>query len=306
MKQPKRDITILLATLLLFSISIGLVHTTKKPTIKTVIDVSDHIDETKSMPPATSKSIDEPLDNYSPEQVIEYMDSLVEAESAKGIGKVLTQLETDKIKKVLDLLCSKKESNLTPDQIAAIIVHLAHELPDAQKKQELFDYAAANDCVKKGMPLLVIAAEFAYADIIDALKKWMANNPENTLIHDALIALVKNNSSATTAKLLAHNFTIDQAILDDALWHAVDQAAASDFVSILKEYGADVNYAVNNKTLLMRATELAQRDTVRALLDAGAKAELLLDPQVGTALQFALDNNATEIELLLRNAGAHE
>src|ERR1700684_414160 len=179
MKQPKRDITILLATLLLFSISIGLVHTTKKPTIKTVIDVSDHIDETKSIPAATSKSIDEPLDSYTPEQVIEYMDSLVEAESTKGIGKVLTQLATDKIKEVLDLLCSKKESNITPDQIAAIIVHLAYELSDAQKIQQLFDYAATSSCVKKGTPLLAIAAEFAYAQVIDALKKWMENNPEN-------------------------------------------------------------------------------------------------------------------------------
>ena len=303
MKQPKRDITILLTTLLIFSISVGLIHTNKKVNFKTVVDTSGTVDQAL---PTHQKFIDEPLERYSPEQIIAYMYSLVQAESTKEIGKFLVRLDSNKIKQVLDILCSKKEFNLEPDEIASIIVHAVHESQDEQKVQELFDYAAMANCLKNELPVLAIAGDLAYADVIDALKKWMEHNPENTLMRDALIALVKNNNPAAVAKLLAYDFVVDKAILNEALWHAVDQAASPDFVSIFKQYDADVDYAYNNKTLLMRAVELANQAVVQALLDARAQPNILLDPQIGTALQFALENKATDIELLLRNAGAHE
>ena len=306
MKQPKRDITILLTTLLIFSISVGLIHTNKKVNLKTVVDTSGTVDQTQQ---AHQKLINEPLERYNPEQIITYIYSLVQAESTKEIGMILARLDSNKIKQVLDILCSKKEFNLEPDEIASIVVHAAHELQDEQKAQELFDYAAMTNCLKNELPVLAIAGDLAYADVINALKKWMENNPGNTLMRDTLIALVKNNNPTAIAKLLSYDFIIDKAILNEALWHAVDQAASPDFVSIFNQYGADINYAYNNKTLLMRAVELASQEIVRALLDAGAQSNILLDPQVGTALQFALENkadNKTEIELLLRTAGAHE
>lgn len=307
MKQPKRDITILLTTLLVFSISIGLIHTSKKFNVTTVIDTAGAVEPEKNI----SKIDDEVLKNYTPEQIIEYINPLVQAESTREIGTFFTRLDNNKIKQVLELLCSKKESNLDPDEIATIIVHLTHESGDAQKMEELFDYAAKSECLQKGLSLLAIAADFNYANVIEALKLWMEKNPENSLVRNALLELVKNNNPTDLAKLLTYNLAVDKAILNEALWQAVDRSASPDFIAIFKQYGADMDYANNNKTVLMRAVELANKNVVRALIEEGAQANLLLDPQVGTALQFALalDNeipDKTAIELLLRNAGAHE
>ena len=50
----------------------------------------------------------------------------------------------------------------------------------------------------------------------------------------------------------------------------------------------------------MQATKNNNKQMVKALLEVNADPDIVLDPQVGSAIQIALENGFVEIEQLLR------
>ena len=76
------------------------------------------------------------------------------------------------------------------------------------------------------------------------------------------------------------------------------------FVSILKKYGADVDDSKGNYTLVMQAALQDNGTLVKALAEAGADLNAVVDDATGTALQIAREKGYVTTEEILHKYGA--
>lgn len=297
------DITILLSSLLLFSSLVGIVYGGRrrdKPNLdalKTAVDVTTQ--------EATNK-----LNDISAIDIAYYLNPLLISGSVDKIIETLKGLNAYKVVAVLRELFKRNKSPLDEQDAKELIIGLAQHFTLQSDQDLVLHFMLERPVFTKGEPVLLVAARGKYRDAVPMISRWinrMTNAPQlEGGIMQAYLYAVAANEVEGLSQLVAQQAPISSTQATAVLREAIMNRKDPRFVTLLKSLGADVNDVQNGISLLVQAVMVNDIDMVRALLDAGAQANLLADDAVGTALQNALILRHVPIELLLRERGARE
>jgi ankyrin repeat protein len=126
-----------------------------------------------------------------------------------------------------------------------------------------------------------------------------------SLIDNAFDVAIADNDYTTIETLLSKKIKVTEQKASQLLLHVIENKKNNAFIPLLAKHAhADVNYAVNGKTLLIVAVEQNNIEHVHALLEAGAVVDRVVDHTKETALQVAMTRKYTHAEQLLREYGA--
>jgi flavodoxin len=288
MKKPRYlDIVILLGFLLLFSAGISLLA------------------ETETMPT-------EDIDLLSDKTILNQLSPLFMARDIKKIAEFIAKNpQAQQLRLVHQILSNQKNPLQVTDKIK-VILELARKTENRNDRNNFYNALIENEQVAKQKPLLYIAAQSGYEDLIGSIADWLSEHTDifTRWFYKAIHQTIKENQPEIAKKLLSRFMTVSPDLATKLLWKIVKGKKSPDFIMPLVKKGADVNSGQQGRTPLILAVENNDLALVEALLKNGAQDQInkFVDPAIGTALQTALrvQKKNPDMELLLRKYGAHE
>jgi ankyrin repeat protein len=289
MEKGRSDITLLLTVLVLFSASIGFLH------------------GTKAIRKDTVRTYTHPLDEVRRSQALNYLRPLLIARAPSVIAQTLQGVSLARTEELVRAIIKDTASPLNRDEKVLLVLALASALPhDRYAQYRLFNLLRINK-IKKGTPPLIIAAHGQYAAIIPVLAGWIRDkNIVDFSPEQALTYAVNENDIEALVTLVKYGVSLHATLATQLLTLVVQQNKDVRFVAFLIDHKADVNYVENKRTLLMYAVQQNNKKMVQTLLNSGAQVDIVLAPQVGSALQIAIEKGYGDIDVLLREYGAKE
>jgi hypothetical protein len=291
MKREQSNSLFFTVIIILFIASFGLLHSRKKITAA-------------SLPTALSSN---PLENVSLEQARSYINQLIIARSPGLLAHALEDLSSQRVIELADRIIHETPSTLTRDDKIQFLLALASSYAQDKALQQnffklLITYATID---KKEIPILVVAVQGDYVQVIPAFIAWnKQEHPELLLIDQALLHMVTHDKIELSKKFLSQGIRLTPEQADKLLTLAVQQNKNVKFVPMLINQGANPNQIIDKYTLLMLAVINHNKDMVYALLEAGASVNIITDNATGSALQLAIERNYSDIDQLLRKYGA--
>lgn len=296
MKRERSGVVMLLIMLLIFSATVGMLHST---------------------PPTQQKKTDSTgeLGSVSPDVAAQLLTPLMLSESVDKLVEAMVGIEINKLLPLAKKIIEVRQAVLTQDDLLKIIFGLVSHFSDQVDQFKLFDLIADHEVLQKGAPIVYVAAVSDYSQVIPVVIAWAkerANQPKiasavNNAVYKAYEFAVTQNNLDALAQLHKQGAVIQPQQATDLLWKAVTgrkKPAIAQF--LIKSAHANVNDVRKGRTPLIQATEHNNLDMVKALADAGADVNKLADDQVGTALQIAIGRSYTKIDEYLRSKGARE
>jgi hypothetical protein len=287
MKKPKSkyiDILILLGFLLLFSAGISLLA---KPEIS-------------------------PDDLNSDKTILNQLSPLFMARNTKKIAEFIAQQPQPQQLRLINQILDNQKNPLEVTDKIKLILELARKNQNRDYRINLYNTLIENEQVAQQKPLLYVAAQGNYEDLVGSIADWLSAHTDvfTDWFYKGVHQAIKENQPDIANKLLSRFLTLNPDLATKLLWEVINGKKSADFIAPLVKKGADVNNAQQGRTPLIAAVEKDDLALVEALLDNGAKKQInkFVDPVVGTALQTALriQKKNPDMELLLRNYGAHE
>jgi Ankyrin repeats (3 copies) len=293
MRQERSDGLFILTIILLFGVSVKLLPTKDKKPSDAKINPAE----------ASAFFLNEsPLD-----QAIIYLRPLIASHSAGTLAQALQNVNLERVIELADDIVDKEA--LTHDQKLLFLFALTFNYQDNSKAQfRILDRIIKYDQLQKGTPILLIAAHSDdFRGVIPTVLRWAHNKKnEKQFIERALAGAIEENDVAALKTLVRYKMPITKEQASQSLFKVVQQNKDPALVPFFVEHGADVNSAYKKRIPLIYATENNNKALVEALLKAGAKPEMFVDPEVGTALQIAIEKRYADIDVLLRTYGARE
>ncbi len=284
MKKKSYDIALLLVILLLFSASLGVLH--GRRSVPSALGINGSEDLTRII--------------LTKEDAFDYLNPLLLAGNVDTIARVLHQFEDGVFFEVLDGLLADSAHTLTPEQkIKLLLGAIVHD--PKRQKQNIFIAKMADSFSEYPIfynavgfydaaipPILVWAKR---SDIQKSVPRWMQHSFDKAIDEGNVDGL---------KSLLAHGIRPTKQQASDLLRRVVLESRPPEFVALLvKGLGADSNYSFDKKrTILMEAVQENNPPMVRALLRAGARPDLVLDPAVGSAKQLSFQKGYSAIDRL--------
>lgn len=293
MRDERSDGLFLLTIILLFGVSVKLFPIKNKK-----------VNEVQANHAETSAFFlnDSPLD-----QAIIYLRPLIASGSAGTLAQALKDIELERVLELADYIIDKE--SLSHDQKLLFLFALTFNYPKDTKAQfRILDRIIKHEQLQQETPLLLVAVHSdEFNKIIPTLLTWLKNKEVGQkIIEKALLDTVQNNDLAALKMLVDYKMPITKNQATQYLLTSVKQNKDAELIPFFVEQGADVNVVDNKRTPLIYATENNNTRMVKALLEAGAKADMFVDPEVGTPLQIAIEKGYADIDKLLRKHGARE
>lgn len=287
MEKGRSDIALLLTVLVLFSASIGFLHGSKTVRKDTV------------------RSYTHPLDEVRRSQALNYLQPLLIARAPGVLAQTLQGVSLERTEELARIIIKDNKSPLSRDEKVVFILALAHAFTlDQYAQYKLFNLLRL---LKKGTPPLVIAAQSEYVAEIPVLTGWIrSKNIIEFAPEQALTYAVDTNNIDAFMNLIKYGVPLNSTVATQLLTLVVEQNRDVRFVSFLVDHGADVNVVENKRTLLMIAVEQNNKAMVQTLLNSGAQVGIVIVPEIGSALQLAIEKGYGDIDVLLREYGARE
>ena len=288
MKKPKYlDIVLLLGFLLLLSAGVSLLAKTE----------NSHL-----VPTESDKTV---LNQISP---------LLMARNVKKIAEFISNLPQRQQLRIMNQILDDQKNPLEVTDKIRLLLELALKTGNQDHRIALYNALIENEQVAQQKPLLFIAAEGNYEDLLGSIADWLSQHTDvfSDWFYKGVLEAIKENKPEIANKLLSRFLTIPPDLATKLLWEVIKGKKSAEFIAPLVKKGANVNDALQGRTPLIAAVELDQESLVAALLKNGAEKTIntFVDPAVGTALQVALQNQKkakdSRIEELLRSKGAHE
>ena len=295
MNKERADIVLMLVILVLFSASVGMLHSREKmPTKK----------------PKTRAPSSHPLDDIPVGQAYKYLHPLLEARNIHMAGKTMKGMPIASAVRLVEYIIT--ESPLPRDQKIALLLHVAgyYAQDDAAI---LFALMRTHTSLHKGTPLLLVAVRNKLAPSVPALLAWVDTQQDKSVpafirsvVDDATGQATQDDDLQALRQIATQNITLTDAQATNLLWAAVINNRSAQFIPFLMKQGADLHTVRNKRTLLIKAVENQNINMVNALITAGADVNKFVDKAVGTPtpLQAAQIGNMYAIEKLLRKYGA--
>ena len=288
MKKPKYlDIVLLLGFLLLLSAGVSLLA---------------RIENSHLVPTESDKT------------VLNQISSLLMARNVKKIAEFISNLPQDQQLRIMNQILDDQKNPLEVTDKIRLLLELARKTGSQDYRIALYNALIVNEQVAQQKPLLFIAAEGNYEDLLGSIADWLSQHTDvfSDWFYKGVLEAIKENKPEIANKLLSRFLTIPPELATKLLWEVIKGKKSAEFIAPLVKKGANVNDALQGRTPLIAAVELDQEPLVTELLKNGAEKTIntFVDPAVGSALQVALRNQKktkdSRIEELLRSKGAHE
>ncbi len=297
MEEKRSDIPLLLVVLLLFSISVGILHGRKNNKVQAKLLHGQASDNEFG------------LSKLPAEEIVGYFQPLIFARGIGALADTMQQFSMRTMYDVVQILLDDMQSPLTREDKLTLLFVLALYYYDSKKVQSrLFDFILQYQDLIEGSPLLLVAVQSHYAEVIPMLLAWSQHRQVHkifaqgaqTLITQAFNTAIDENNLEIILTLYAYGVRISSEQASVLLWQVVNANKDIGFVPFLVKLGADVNYIADDKyTPLIRAVANNNKALVQVLLDEGADSTLFVDPEIGSARQIAIVNGYQDIEKLL-------
>lgn len=293
MKRTNIDSALLAIVVLLFSVSVGILHGIKK-----------------NKPDQLPVIFVHPFDSMVSQKAYESMRHLMISKSIAALVDILRGCSLEKMLEIVPMLTNESVRDLSRDEKINFLYGVAlSQVTDADRFQILYTIKKDPYLYNGPQSLLTVAANGTYSGIIPTLLRWLkVQNQLDQSVSRAYRDAVQKNSLATVQVLLFKGVPLKQSLATELLAFVVTQNKKSEFVPIFTAKGADTNYHTDKHTLLMTAVINNNKQMVLALLKVGlgSTMQTIIDPAVGTALQLAIQKGYSEIDQLLRQYGAQE
>ncbi len=152
----------------------------------------------------------------------------------------------------------------------------------------------------------LITEQLGKKAFIPAIVSWAhaENKPHilNNWKNKSIAYAIELNDEPLLSQLYTNGIRPLQEEVSHLLYKLVGENKDVAFVPFLvQRLEADPNYSPDKKmTVLMQAVKNGNKQMVKALLEQDADPNLILDSQIGSAIQIAFENGFVEIERLLR------
>lgn len=217
---------------------------------------------------------------------------------------------------ILRTLVADPSYGFTHDDLVMLILAVANGYASSSTEQQaIFKILADNyDTLQETRPL-AIAAQHKYFNVLESLATWALDNVEHykqlradltSLKMVALANAMENESSSAFRGLVAQLGGITPQQATDLAWKQLQRKGRVEFLSELKQLGANLEDARNGKTMLVYAVMDNNLPMVQALTNLGVKLSAFADPEIGTPVQQAFSLGYKHIEKFLRDHGARE
>jgi|GEM_PF-2793875 len=251
-----------------------------------------------------------PLDELSFETAYDSLQHLFASRSIVAIVSMMQGVSIERTLQIAQMMLSSKSIALTRNDRVVIMIGIAHNYQGNLKKQfQLLDLLRQFKKNKKDTPLLINAVHSEYSGLIPVILAWMKDKKiDEVSINDAFTYAVEQGDITGFTKLIKYGVPMAAAQATTLLAIVIAKKKRSEFIPLLAELGADVEYVQQGYTLLMRAVMLHDKASVEALLKVGADKNInkIISPSIGSALQLAIEKEYTDLDLLLREYGARE
>lgn len=273
--------------------------------------MANDVDETLPKPPTfvmpEPPPYKGPLVGVSQSIALQMLMPLVRSERIDDVIKLMKGLGHSEILSLTQKLSEDESASVEARLRTLLGVIAAYFETNQAGMQRLFDCCSSLSGDKKRPPMIYVAFKYGYETSVPLFLVYAKDkaSKESFIVKSVAYALDKNDV-AVAKKIIdqyGHDLTKEQ--LSSLLWQASDQDGSSpEFVTLLHAVGADINYAHDGYTPLMRATVKKNLPFVKTLIAAGADKGIIIKPEIGTALQLAIEYNAIKIEIYLRELGA--
>lgn len=318
MKYERSGITLLLMVLLVFSMALGFVYSAKgaEGDLSSLADTtqpdSEHHDVDQSAAvafvvpavpaaptPRTGSSAKEKknrtggLAAVSPEQALNIIKPFIDAASMPRVVEVMRDIPVTVAHSLLQKMIHTKL--VSPEQVSQIIAGLAGHYSDPHAQAMLFDILLTQKDFLKDAPILYYVAQSPFVSSIRPLLAWAQNVSRthkkhaivfDTFLEQACLYAIKENSVKAMKALFAQGVVLSPTMATRLLWDTVASNKKVKIAKMLIAQKAQVNYAHNGTTLLMKAVENHNFGLVKALLAGHADPNFIADPAVGSVLQL--------------------
>jgi hypothetical protein len=251
-----------------------------------------------------------PLDELSLDTAYASLQHLFASRSIATIVSMMQGVSLERTLELAQLTLSSKSIALTNNDKAIIMLGLAHNYQgDIKKQYQVLDLLKQFRIAKKDIPLLISAVHSEYSTLIPVMLAWMKDKKlDEVSIDNAFVYTIQRGDITGFTKLIKHGVPISAVQATTLLFSVISQKKMPEFIPLLIELGADVDYVDRGHTLLMRAVLANDKPLVEALLKAGADKNInkIVSPSIGSALQLAIEKEYTALDLLLREYGARE
>ncbi len=298
----------MLTILVVFSVSVGILHGRKKnKTLATHIDVHN-----------TSL---QGVETLSSDEAYDYLHSLLFSGNIDRLAETMVQFHFSILAELLEKIIVGEDLPLTNEEKLSLLLATAMQLQGKKGVQFIvFDFLLMHQDMQVNQPVLLVAARGRYADVIPVLISWLKERQKNeqykkykeflaSMVPKALQGAVDENDVTALDVMIGKKVRLEPEQATTLLWRVVVmEKKDTAFVPFLVQRGrADINFVGDGeRTLLIKATEKNDSKMVRALLEEGADVGTIVAPAVGSALQIAIGEGYTQVELLLREHGARE
>jgi len=301
MKNEGSEGRLLLSILVIFGISIGLLHGRKKSKIE--IEQFDVVNNFTG------------LAHLSLEQAFDCLHTLVVSRNIPLVAQAIAQFPDKITKNLLQKIIENKKIPLTSYEALQLLFGLACHFSEKKAMQfSLFDLLFTYPNIQKDESPLLVLARSSYHNIIPEFIQWVKiqekvvqNKKFLTKLNDHTFErAVDDNDLESLELLVTKKLRITPKKATYLLWNAVDKNKNTNFVPFFVKCGAKVNYIdLQDNSPLIRAVKNNNEAMTRALLEAGEIVDLVAnpDPAIDTALQIAIEYGYSSIELLLREYG---
>ncbi len=307
MVNERPDVHLMLTILVVFSVSVGILHGRKKnKTLATHIDVHN-----------TSL---QGVETLSPDDAYDYFHSLLLSGNVDLSAQAIAQFHLPILAKLLEKIIVGEDLSLTNEEKLLLLLATAMQLQGKKGVQfAVFDIFLTHQDIQMNQPVLLVAARSRYADIIPVLISWLKERQKNeqykkyeeflvSMVPEALKGAVDENNVTALDVMIGKKVRLESEQASTLLWNVVVDKKDTALVPFLVRRGrADINFVGDGeRTLLIKATENNDPKMVRVLLEEGAEVGTVVVPAVGSALQITISGGYTQVELLLREHGARE
>ena len=265
--------------------------------------------------PDTSAQVN-PVIDAPIEQVKNALLPLLDSESVEKAAELLKGVPEARAREIVDAVFSDKAFSLSQLNKRLFLAAVAAHYKDTPQEQAaFFEILFTHPDLYQGEPLIATLLdndyEMAVSWIMRTLSLWEKEKkmsvPEGlrSLAMRAYSWIIEKNDTHAASHLLEGRIPVDAKMASELLWQAAAVPQADvHFVQLLVDKGADLSYAKDGYTALMKAIANNNILFVQALVEHGAPVDAMINPAVGTALQIANEKGFVAIELYLRSKGA--
>jgi hypothetical protein len=252
--------------------------------------------------------------DFSLDQVYRQMGALFLSHDTDLIVKAISQFKYNVARDLIQKMIHDDAIELLPEEKIEIIYGLVsyYSCPKRNVQYELLDFLCDYHHLDADNTALLTLARSRHVDMIGLFIAWGKDRQKTEgrsgmlarYAERAFTVAIEDDDYAAVETLFTKKVRIAQPKASRLLWDIVEQNKDSRIISLLIDHAqADVNCAVNGKTLLIAAVEKNNVDAVRILLDKGAVVDRIVDSEKGTALAVAMKHNYHSVEQLLREYG---